>query len=206
MIPCVPSQGLIRPRKLNDSRRLEFGNYQDPQMIPHIMVDAGEHLPGSVAVLVEIGRIDNLDRCDQSACLSMARLQLSFFSTSSRPLLSDAEISAQNFKYRCADIPQPLAGLSLMVFPDLKPLELLRRRFQPVVDDMQSNPQASTAGQVARPRLAAGFPRPAFHQCVDCFGKPIGIDDFGVEVVFNPIAEFGMVFVFGLVNCRTPSS
>src|SRR6266699_3413556 len=32
---------------------LWVGNHQDPQAIPHIMVDAGEHPPGSVAVLVE---------------------------------------------------------------------------------------------------------------------------------------------------------
>jgi hypothetical protein len=38
-----------------------------------------------LAVLLEIGRIDNFARCDQSAGLFMARLQLRFFSTSSRP-------------------------------------------------------------------------------------------------------------------------
>jgi hypothetical protein len=61
-------------------------------------------------------------------------------------------------------------------------------------------------GECSAPTFGRRLPRPAFRQCVDCFGKPIGIDDFGVEVVFDPIAEFGMVFVFGLVNCRTPSS
>jgi hypothetical protein len=64
---------------------------------------------------------------------------------------------------------------------------------------------AQTAGYRCRvtPRLTLGrrFSRPAFCERGEFLGDPIGIDDIGVEVIMDPIAEIGMAFVFGIVDC-----
>ena len=34
-----------------------------------------------------------------------------------------------------------------------------------------------------------------------CFGGLIGIEGIGIEVVSDPLGEFGMAFVFGVADC-----
>src|SRR5476651_2268937 len=48
--------------------------------------------------------------------------------------------------------------------------------------------------------LDGGLSRPAFCECGDFFGEPIGIDNVGIEIVGDPFCEFGMTFVLWIAN------
>ncbi len=52
------------------------------------------------------------------------------------------------------------------------------------------------------PTLGCRFSRPSFRERGDFFGEPVGVDEVGIEVIRDPLFEFGVALVFGIVDCR----
>ena len=53
---------------------------------------------------------------------------------------------------------------------------------------------------LAAPAPGGRFARPAFCQCGDVFGEPIGIDKIGIEVVGKPFFKFGVAFMLRVTD------